>query len=363
MPSHFFAANKQTMINILNLTYPELNDFVCIQLKQPAFRTTQIWKWLWQRGVRNFEQMTNISRDTRALLAEQAEIIWPEVQERLESADGTIKFLLRLSDGALVETVLIPGAKGRITQCLSCQIGCAMGCTFCSTGQMGFSRNMTMAEILGQILVAREFVGDTPEHPVLRNLVFMGMGEPLLNLDEVMRSLSSLNHENGLSFSPRRITVSTCGVKKGLIELGESGMAFLAVSLHATSQEVREQIMPKAAKWHFDDLIKTLQNYPLKARERLTFEYLLLGGVNDSIDDAKALSRIMARVKGKLNIIVYNPVKGLPYKAPTPERVLAFEKYLWSKNITAILRQSKGQDILAACGQLKTAYEQGQRAE
>ena len=349
------------MLNILNLSYQELNDFVCNELKQPAFRTTQIWKWLWQRGVKSFEQMTNISRDTRALLDERAQIVWPTVEERLESSDGTIKFLLRLSDGALIETVLIPGSKGRITQCLSCQVGCAMGCTFCSTGQMGFSRNMTMAEILGQILVARDFVGDTPENPVLRNLVFMGMGEPLLNLTEVMRSLSALNHENGLSFSPRRITVSTCGIKKGLLELGESGMAFLAVSLHATNQRVRAQIMPKAAKWDFDDLIQTLQNYPLKARERLTFEYLLLGGVNDSIDDAKALVRIMSRVKGKLNIIVYNPAKGLPYKAPTPEQVLAFEKYLWSKNITAILRQSKGQDIMAACGQLKTAYEQDQK--
>jgi len=342
--------------NILNLDYQELDKLIAGDLKQPAFRTMQVWKWLWQRGVRSFEQMTNISKDLRAELAARTRIIWPEVEKRQESTDGTVKFLLRLADGALIETVLIPGSKGRMTQCLSCQVGCAMGCTFCSTGHMGFTRNMNMAEILGQILVAREFLGDTPENPVLRNLVFMGMGEPLLNFNEMIKSLQALNHENGLSFSPRRITVSTCGIKKGLVELGESGLAFLAVSLHATTQEQRAQIMPKAASWDFDDLLKTLQEYPLKARERLTFEYLLLGGVNDSIEDAKRLVRILSKVKGKLNIIVYNPAKGLPYKAPSYESVLAFEQYLWSKNITAILRQSKGQDIMAACGQLKTAH-------
>ncbi len=344
------------MINILNLDYDQLAELINGELKQPSFRTMQVWKWLWQRGARSFEQMSNISKELRAELAARAVIVWPEVERRQESVDGTVKFLLRLCDGALVETVLIPGSKGRMTQCLSCQVGCAMACTFCSTGQMGFERNMNMAEILGQILVAREYLGDTPENPVLRNLVFMGMGEPLLNLQEVMRSLKALNHENGLSFSPRRITVSTCGIKRGLVELGESGLAFLAISLHATTQEQRAEIMPKAAVWDLADLMRTLQEYPLKARERLTFEYLLLGGVNDSLADAKRLVQIMSMVKGKLNLIVYNPAKGLPYRAPTPQKVLEFEQYLWSKNITAILRQSKGQDILAACGQLKTEH-------
>ncbi|MBQ4133311.1 MAG: 23S rRNA (adenine(2503)-C(2))-methyltransferase RlmN [Desulfovibrionaceae bacterium] len=349
------------MINILNLDYHELNRLICTELRQPSFRTMQVWKWLWQRGVRSFEQMSNISKELRAELSARAAIIWPEVERRQESSDGTVKFLLRLNDGALIETVLIPGSKGRMTQCLSCQVGCAMGCTFCSTGHMGFTRNMNMAEILGQILVARAYLGDTPENPILRNLVFMGMGEPLLNLQEVMKSLKALNHENGLSFSPRRITVSTCGIRRGLEELGESGLAFLAVSLHATTQEQRARIMPKAANWEFDDLLETLQEYPLKTRERLTFEYLLLGGVNDSLDDARRLVKIMSKVRGKLNLIVYNPAAGLPYQAPSPERVLAFEQYLWSKNVTAILRQSKGQDIMAACGQLKTAHLEGDR--
>ena len=277
------------------------------------------------------------------------------------SADGTIKFHLRLVDGALIETVLIPGAKERLTQCLSCQVGCVMGCTFCSTGEMGFSRNMTMAEILGQVLVARRYLNDeNTMNPRLKNLVFMGMGEPLLNLREVMRSLQNLSEEQGLNFSPRRITVSTCGIEAGLKELGESGLAYLAVSLHAPDQALREKIMPKAARWPLTDMLAALEKYPLKTRERLTFEYLLLGGVNDSIEHAKALARIMARLKAKLNLIVYNEAEGLPYKTPTPEAVLAFEQYLWSKSITAVLRQSKGADIKAACGQLAAREREAQ---
>ena len=229
-----------------------------------------------------------------------------------------------------------------------------MGCTFCSTGQMGFERNMTMGEILGQVLVAREHLGDDrPEWPMLRNIVFMGMGEPLLNMRELMRSLEGLNNAKGLNFSPRRITVSTCGIEKGLRELGESGLAYLAVSLHAPTQELRSRIMPKAARWSLEDMFTALKSYPLKTREHITFEYLLLGGVNDGQEQAKELARLVSDVRGKLNLIVYNPAEGAPYAAPTEEAVLAFEQYLWNRKITAILRKSKGQDIKAACGQLK----------
>ena len=231
-----------------------------------------------------------------------------------------------------------------------------MGCTFCATGDMGFERNMTMGEILGQILVAREHLGDNrPDWPVLRNLVFMGMGEPLLNLREVMRALQSLNNDKGLNFSPRRITVSTCGIEKGLAELGASGLAYLAVSLHAPTQELRARIMPKAARWPLDQLLAALRSYPLKTRERITFEYLLLGGINDGPGQAEELARLVADIKGKLNLIVYNPAEGAPYAAPDEARVLAFEQCLWKRHITAIVRKSKGQDIKAACGQLKAA--------
>ncbi|MEG2172602.1 MAG: 23S rRNA (adenine(2503)-C(2))-methyltransferase RlmN [Desulfovibrionaceae bacterium] len=346
------------MQNLLNFTYAELEKYFVIELNQPRFRAKQVWQWLWQKMAHDFASMSNVSKDLRLQLAECAYIRWPEVVTVATSQDGTVKFLLALEDGAQVETVLIPSTQReggvRMTQCLSCQVGCAMGCTFCSTGSMGFERNMTAGEIVGQVLVAREYLGDArPEHPIIRNLVFMGMGEPLLNLSETQRSLTILNDCHGLSFSPRRITVSTCGIEKGLKELGESGQAFLAVSLHAPTQDLRAQIMPKAAHWKLDDLISALESYPLKTRERITFEYLLLGGVNDSLAHARDLVRLVARVKGKLNLIVYNPAEGAVYAAPREADILAFEKYLWDKGITAIIRKSKGQDIKAACGQLK----------
>ena len=330
------------------------------ELGEPKFRAVQVWQWLWQKMARDVDAMTNVSRACRERLAAAAAIVWPEVAAVEESRDGTTKFLLRLADGEQVETVLIPsdsreGAR-RWTQCLSSQVGCAMGCTFCSTGQMGFERNMSMGEILGQVLVARAHLGDArPDRPVLRNLVFMGMGEPLLNLREVMRALQSLNNDKGLNFSPRRITVSTCGIEKGLRELGESGLAYLAVSLHAPTQELRARIMPKAARWPLEELVAALQRYPLKTRERITFEYLLLGGVNDGPEQARELARLVGSVKGKLNLIVYNPAEGAPYAAPAEDRVLAFEQCLWKRHITAIVRKSKGQDIRAACGQLRAA--------
>ena len=289
-------APPKTMINLLDYTLPELTDWMQNELGEPKFRAVQVWQWIWQKMARDFDAMTNVSKACRERLAQCAEIRWPEIVTVEQSSDDTTKFLLRLQDGAEVETVLIPSDSRegvrRWTQCLSSQVGCAMACTFCSTGTMGFERNMTMGEILGQILVAREHLGDTrPDWPVLRNLVFMGMGEPLLNLKNVMRALESLNNDKGLNFSPRRITVSTCGIEKGLRELGESGLAYLAVSLHAPTQELRARIMPKAARWPLEDLLQALKSYPLKTRERITFEYLLLGGVNDGLEQARQLAR------------------------------------------------------------------------
>ena len=348
------------MLDILDCTYPELDAFVCGQLGEPRFRAQQVWQWLWQKMATSFDEMTNVSRAVRERLGACAVIRWPEVVTREHSRDGTVKFLLRLADGAEVETVLIPSEARdgdiRMTQCLSSQVGCPMGCTFCSTGGMGFERNMTHGEILGQVLVARRYLGDTrPDRPLLRNLVFMGMGEPLLNLHTMLDCLKSLNDDHGLNFSPRRITVSTCGIREGLRELGDSGLAFLAVSLHAPTQELRARIMPRAARWSLDELMQALADYPLKTRERITFEYLLLGGINDRLAHARALGKLVRQVRGKLNLIVYNPADGAPYEAPHPDSVLAFERCLWEQNITAIIRKSKGQDINAACGQLKAS--------
>ena len=349
------------MIDILNLTYPELREFITVTLAEKPFRADQVWQWIWQRGVKNFDEMSNVTKELRGRLAERCFIFRPEIVKRSDSADGTIKLLLRLGDGELIETVLIPSESRsgelRMTQCLSCQVGCAMGCTFCSTGDMGFTRNLSQSEILGQVLLGREILGDTINREILRNLVFMGMGEPLLNFGEVMRSLETLSSEQGLNFSRRRITVSTCGIEKGLLELGESGLAYLAISLHAPDQALRAQIMPIAARWPLEEMLAALEGYSLGARERITFEYLLLGGVNDSLPQARALARITNRLGAKINLIAYNPAAGSPYRAPTPEQLLAFEQELWKHGVIAILRKSKGQDIDAACGQLKASHE------
>lgn len=344
-------------INLLELEFFEFEKWIIEALGLSAFRAVQIWQWLWQKQAANFDEMTNISLKTRDMLNEKASIILPKIEMQTESSDGVQKFLIKASDGALFETVLIPAINrsGQIrwSQCLSTQIGCPMNCSFCATGKAGFKRNMTMGEILSQVLIGKKVLNDTrPDKPVLRNLVFMGMGEPLLNLSSLLPALKTLSLDKGANFSPRRMTVSTCGIEKGLKILGESGLAYLAVSLHAPSQKLREQIMPKAARWHLEDMFSALAEYPLKTRERITFEYLLLGGINDSLEHAKDLVRLAGRVRGKINLIPYNTVAGLDYKKPAPERVEAFQEYLCRHNFTAILRKSRGGDIGAACGQL-----------
>ena len=319
---------------------------------EPKFRAAQIWAWLWRQGSQDFSEMTNVSKTFRTRLAETWDIAWPKVHTLQESVDGTVKFLLRFDDDALVETVLIPEGD-RYTQCLSTQVGCAMGCTFCSTGTMGFMRNMTGGEIAMQVLVARDFLLRRDQGQRLTNLVFMGMGEPLMNWPEVKRAMEMLHSEHGLSFSRRKVTLSTCGIKKGLVEFAKQGLALPAISLHAPTQELRARIMPKAAQLPLDELMDILKHYPLQSRERVTIEYLLLGGVNDSLDHARALVKLLARLKCKVNLIAFNPGPGIPYTSPTQKAVLAFEKLLWDKGMTCTLRKSKGQDIAAACGQLR----------
>ncbi|MGE4299518.1 MAG: 23S rRNA (adenine(2503)-C(2))-methyltransferase RlmN [Desulfovibrionaceae bacterium] len=341
------------MIELLNLRPDELDAFFR-ELGEKPFRAKQVWQWLWARECDSFAAMTNLSKALRETLAARAVIRHPDIRDTRVSSDGTVKLLLGLADGETVETVLIP-EKDHITQCLSTQVGCALGCAFCSTGQMGLTRNLTQAEICGQILAARRYLQGVGEPLTLRNLVFMGMGEPMLNFRELMRSLATLTDPKGMNFSPRRITVSTAGITKGLRELGESDMANLAVSLHAPNQALRERLMPVAKTVPLDQLMAALRDYPLKPRQRLTFEYILLGGVNDGPEHARELARLLAGLKAKVNLIAYNPPKDgpAPFAAPTEEAILAFEKVLWNKDLTVILRKSKGQDIAAACGQLK----------
>ena len=317
--------------------------------------------------------MTNLSLAFRIKIADIAKCILPRLVSTQSSHDGTKKLLLEFDDGAMVETVIIPSKDHnghiRIAQCLSSQIGCPMGCTFCSTGAMGFIRNMTAGEILSQILIVKKYLGDNiPGKPILRNLVFMGMGEPLLNLREVSKAINIANNPYGLAFTPRKVTISTCGIKDGIEQLGDSELAYLAVSLHAPNQNIRARIMPLAAKWNLEDMMATLASYHLKSRERVTFEYLLLGGINDQPKHAYELAKLINRTLGsdraKINLISYNPsihpLLGLsttPYRSPTDVDILQFEKILRDKGITAILRKSKGQDIKAACGQLATGFK------
>ncbi len=296
--------------------------------------------------------MTNISKGLRGRLTETAAVLWPEVLQVQASRDGTTKFLLALEDGQRIESVLIP-EKDHFTVCLSTQVGCALGCTFCATGQMGLVRNLSMAEILGQILVAQEHVSGLETDVSLRNLVFMGMGEPLLNWENLRRALGAVHDPLGLDFSKRRITVSTVGVPGMLTELGAAGLASLAVSLHAPTQELRARIMPRAARFPLDDLIADLAAYPLQPRQKITIEYVLLGEVNDDLGHARDLVRLLNKVKAKVNLIPFHPSPELPYVAPDSSKVLAFEALLKSKGLPATLRKSKGQDISAACGQLR----------
>ncbi|MBI9087479.1 MAG: 23S rRNA (adenine(2503)-C(2))-methyltransferase RlmN [Desulfobacterales bacterium] len=339
------------MQNLIDLTKNDLESFVVEDLKLPRFRAEQVWQWLWQKRVRSIEGMTNLSKPLREKLAEMSIISWPEIAQIRKSKDGTIKFLLKLKDGKLVETVLIP-MRDRYSQCLSTQVGCAMGCTFCNTGLLGFERNLTYGEIMGQILVGRQYLEDHNMNP-LKNLVFMGMGEPLLNLDNLLKVLHDLPCERGLALSWRRSVVSTVGFPDKLKILGDLEVALPAISLHAPTQELRAKIMPKAAKVQLNDLMAAIKAYPMRQRERVTFEYLLLKDVNDSLEQADQLAGLIDRRKGKINLIAYNAVEGMPYDTPDRAKVEAFEQRLWDHGLTATIRRSMGADIEAACGQLK----------
>ncbi len=345
--------------NLLEFDPAALEDFVC-SLGEPAFRGRQLWQWLWQKGETSFAAMTNLSKSFRAKLSENACADLPHVLQVSRSSDATFKFLLRLRDKELVECVLIP-EKDHYTLCLSTQVGCAMGCAFCTTGRMGLTRNMSAGEIASQVVVARRFLQRENMVKPLRNIVYMGMGEPLHNTQATLGSLRIVTNAQGLDFSSRRVTVSSVGLPQGLKALGECGLASLAISLHAPTQELREQLMPRAAgAVPLEKLMRALDAYPLKPRQRITYEYILLAGVNDSLTHARQLVKLLGQRKAKVNLIAYNPGPAQdggapPFRAPAMETIEAFENALRDRGMTVLLRKSKGQDIAAACGQLKAA--------
>lgn len=333
--------------NLLGLDLPGLESFFQA-LGERTFRARQVMQWIYRRGVLDFASMTDLSRDSRERLQESACLALPRVEREQTSRDGTRKLLLRLEDGERVETVLIPD-EDRLTQCVSSQAGCAMGCAFCRTGAAGLSRNLSAAEIVGQVVLGQRLAAPAR----VTNVVFMGMGEPLHNLEQVAGAFRVMSSDHGLNITRRRLTVSTCGLVPAMRRLPAEMLPSLAVSLNATTDEVRDRIMPVNRRHPLAELLGAMRELPLPARARYTVEYVLLGGVNDTLEDARRLVRLLSGLRCKVNLISYNPHEDSPFRAPEPAAVEAFQGHLLEKNFTAVVRRSRGQDILAACGQLR----------
>lgn len=337
--------DQDTRIDLKNFTLEELTEFLAGMGKE-RFRAGQVMRWMYHRLVDDFDAMSDLSKVLRAELHQRARIsrLTPEVTE--DSRDGTRKYLFRLEDGETIESVRIPMDDNRATLCISTQVGCAMGCVFCHTGSFGLVRNLTPGEIVNQVCAA---LADGP----VNNIVLMGMGEPLHNLDNVVKALQILYMPQGLDYSPRKVTLSTAGLVPQMQELGKRVRVNLAVSLNATTDEVRNRLMPVNQRYPLQQLMAACRQYPLHAKKRITFEYILIRDVNDSDQDARRLVKLLHGIKAKVNIIPFNEHSASEFRAPTEERISRFQGYLLDHGMVAIRRASKGQDISAACGQLK----------
>jgi len=341
---------SQTARDVLGLRREEVEG-LAEELGHPRYRGRQLFRWVQAKRARELGAMTDLSREFRELLAPRIVIGRPTVAAMQRAKDGTRKFLFRLADGEEIECVLIPDEE-RLTACISSQVGCPLGCRFCLTGLMGFRRNLTAAEIVGEVLALLDAL-EAGER--LSNLVLMGMGEPLLNFPEVSRALTILCDELGADFSPRRITLSTAGHVPGIRMLAESSLGVnLAVSLSATTDAVRDLLMPINRRWPIALLLQACREYPLPNRRRLTFEYVMLGGVNDTDQDASRLARLLRGIRCKINLIPFNATPDLPDRPSPRARVEAFQAILHTAGLTATIRESRGSDIAAACGMLKT---------
>jgi 23S rRNA (adenine2503-C2)-methyltransferase len=332
------------------------------RLGHPRFHARQIFQWIYKRGVTDFSLMSDLGRELRAQLAEACVISTPLVAGQEQSQDGTIKFLLRLADGKHIESVFIPdgppaGPDGsaraaRLTFCISTQVGCAMKCAFCLTGKMGIDRNLTAGEIAGQVRVLARELGFLDAR---FNIVLMGMGEPLHNYEETMKALRVLADEHGFGMSARRMTLSTVGVLPALERLAtEPLMPNLAISLHATTEDQRDRLVPINRKYGLEELLDACRRFPLKRRERITFEYVLLHEINDTPEDARRLVKLLHGIRGKVNLLPLNEAAGIPFERPSDDRVNRFARILAEHGISVSVRKSRGRDIRAACGQLIT---------
>ncbi len=336
--------------NLKALSEKELEAFVQ-GVGLPPFRSRQLIHWIYEKRAGSIDEVTEFSKDLREDLSRKAYISNLKLLSRQISADGTEKFLFGLEDGESIESVLIPG-KDRLTLCISSQVGCAMKCRFCLTGQLRLRRNLSAHEIVDQVICAGRLI-----HPLsITNIVFMGMGEPLANFEEVVEALRRMT--GLMKISKRRITLSTSGIVPRIFDLRavDAPRVNLAISLNATTDEVRNMLMPVNKKYPLKSLLDACRRFPLEPRRRITFEYVMLAGVNDTTEDARRLIRLLRGIPSKVNLIPFNPYKGSSFERPSDETVLRFQKILLDGNVTALIRKSKGQDILAACGQLKAGY-------
>jgi 23S rRNA (adenine2503-C2)-methyltransferase len=335
--------------NLIGMLPSELEELAA-ELGASRYRGRQLATWLYRKGVGDLEAMTDLPLDFRTALADRTVIALPEVDRITPSQDGSHKLVFRLPDEARVSAVVMPD-DDRITLCLSTQVGCGYGCTFCLTGTMGLERNLTAAEIVGQLLVAN---AQLSEGRRVTHLVFIGMGEPLANLAALVKSIRIMTDAKlGLGYSPRRITVSTVGLVPGMERLGRENLKVnLAVSLHAATDEVRSRLMPVNRSWNLAALMDAVRRYPLAPRQRVFFEYVLLEGVNDTLEDAQRLARLLRGIRAKVNLIPFNDWEDTSFHRPPLARILAFQSTLLEAGITTTVRWSKGEDIGAACGQL-----------
>jgi 23S rRNA (adenine2503-C2)-methyltransferase len=336
--------------NLIGMLPSELED-LAVELGASRYRGRQVATWLYRKGVVDLAEMSDLSKDFRAALAERIRAELPELERATPSQDGSRKLVFRLEDGARVSAVVMPD-EGRTTLCLSTQVGCGYACAFCLTGTMGLTRNLTAAEIIGQLLAARAQLADGES---LTHVVFMGMGEPLANYAALVQSLRVLTDAKlGLGYSPRRLTVSTVGLVSGIEKLAREDLKVnLAISLHAASDEIRSRLMPVNRAWSLEALMRAVRAYPLAPRQHVFFEYVMLDGVNDTPEEAQRLVRLLRGVRAKVNLIPFNDWEGSRFRRPPLARILAFQSILLDAGITTTVRWSKGEDIGAACGQLK----------
>lgn len=333
--------------NLLGHTASDLEDLVFL-MGEKKFKGRQLFKWLYNSLQYDFNHMTDLSLNLRNKLSEKYAFVGLDVEKTSLSADGTEKFLFRLSDGKLIESVLIPDRNKR-TACISSQVGCPLGCRFCATGLIGFERNLSVGEIVGQLLFLRQRYGVD----AFQNIVFMGMGEPLLNYDNLIQSIKIISSEIGLSLSARRITISTVGIVPQIYALADSGLKInLAVSLNAATDEKRRQIMPIAKSYNLDELMEAVKYFARKRKKRVTFEYIIFKGFNDSNRDVSSLANLVKGIPCKLNILAYNTIGDLPYERPSDKEVDNFGRLLYPRAPAVTVRKSRGLDIDAACGQL-----------